>query len=97
LTFYALRNAGSPSEDITNGLRICIQRVACKFQTFNRSGSGFFIAGAAGVGDEYGNVTQVGSVARCRFDSDFSRYADDDKGVDAAISQSKVQPRRFDG
>jgi hypothetical protein len=97
LTFYALRNAGSPSEDITNGLPICIQRVACKFQTFNRSGSGFFIAGATGTSDKHWNVTRVGSVALCRFDSDLGRSADDDKGVDAAISQSKVQPRRFDG
>jgi hypothetical protein len=82
---------------MTNGLCICIQRVACKFQTFNRSGSGFFIAGATGISDKHWNVTQVGSVASCRFDSDFSRYADDDKGVDGAILQSEIEPRRFDG
>ena len=42
-------------------------------------------------------ITEVGPVARCRFDSDLSRYADDDKGVDAAISQSEIEPRAFEG
>jgi len=36
-------------------------------------------------------------VAHGRFDPDLSRYADDDKGVDAAISQSEIEPRPFEG
>jgi hypothetical protein len=42
-------------------------------------------------------MTKVSSVACCRFDSDFGRYADDDQGVDAAISQSEVEPCAFEG
>src|SRR5207249_3868909 len=38
-----------------------------------------------------------GSVPRCRFDPNLCRYADDDESVDAAISQSEVEPRPFEG
>jgi len=31
------------------------------------------------------------------FDSDFSRHADDDEGIDPAISQSEVESRPFEG
>jgi hypothetical protein len=90
-------SAGLLSENPANRFRVSEQRVACKFQAFDPPPGSVFIAGAAGVRNEHGNVTEISAVARCRFYSNLGCYADNDKRVDAAISQTKVQPRRFDG
>jgi hypothetical protein len=87
----------SLSEHVTNRLRIGNQRVTGKSQSFDRVRGSFFIAGAACVSDEHWDIAKVGSVARCRFDSDLGCYTDGDEGVDAAISQSEVEPRPFKG
>jgi hypothetical protein len=85
------------SENIANRLRIGNQSVACKSQAFDRPLCRFFIASAASIGNQHRDVTEIGSMARCWFDSDLSRYAGNDKGVNTAISQSEIEPCAFEG
>jgi len=84
-------------ENLANRLGVGKQRVARKFQAFDRALSSFFVAGAARVSHKHRNVPEVGAVTRCRFDSNLGRYADNDKGVYTAISQSEIEPRAFEG
>ena len=92
-----MRTPDALSEKVANRLGIRNQSVARKFQTCDRPLSRLFVAGAAGVRNEHRNISEVGAVTRCRLDSDLCRNADDDKGVDAAISQSEVEPCAFEG
>src|SRR5205823_317720 len=78
--------AGLLSENLANRLGVGDQRVSRKLQAFDRPLSGFFVASAAGVSHKHGNVTEIGAMADRRLNSYLGRDADNDKGVDAAIS-----------
>jgi len=84
------------SEHVANRFGIRNQSVARKFQALDRPVCGFFIASAASVTNDDRDITEVGPMARGRFYSNLGRYADNDKGVDTAISQSEVEPRPFE-
>jgi hypothetical protein len=79
--------------------RFCVghQGVSHKLQVFYGPFGSFFVAGAAGVVDEHWDVTKVGTVTDGRLDADFGGNPNDDKGIDAAVSQSNVEPCAFEG
>src|SRR5206468_7573174 len=89
-------NSGLLSENLANRLGVGHQRVSGKLQAVDRTLGGFFVARAARVSDEHRDIAKIGPVARCRFDSNLGRYADDNERIDAAISKSEVEPRAFE-
>src|SRR5262249_22015875 len=96
IEIHALRLAGLLSENLANRLGVGDQRVSRELQVFDGAPGSFLVAGATCVSHKNRNVPKIGSVARCRFDSNLSRHADNDKGVDAAISQSEIEPRALE-
>src|SRR5215471_12545402 len=89
--------SGSLLENLANRFYVGEQRVTHKFQAFDRSLRSFAVPGAASISDNHGNVTKVGSVPHCWFDSDLHRHADDDEGINTTISQGEVEPCAFEG
>jgi hypothetical protein len=63
----------APSQGSADCFGVGHTGVSRKLQVFYGPFGSFLVAGAAGVGNDYRNITEIGSVARCGFDSDLGR------------------------
>ena len=62
-------DAGVP--DLADGVGVSEDGVADEFDDLQRSSSRVLVAGSAGIGHDYWDVTEVGSVANGWLDADF--------------------------
>src|SRR5215469_15125532 len=83
--------SGSLLENLANRFYVGEQRAAHEFQAFDRSLRSFAIPGAASISHNHGNVTKVGSVPHCWFDSELHRHAESNRDAqrEPAIRVSK--------
>ena len=78
------------SEEMSERGSVGLEGIAHELDARERPLTGLVVAGTAGVGDDDGDVTEVGAVSDGRLDADLHRYAADRERGDATVAERDV-------